>query len=244
MQFRLGYLWAFLSPLLQLSGLYLIWVFLRHNSTGLPLIALLITGVLPYRLFRETMAGLSRLEIVNRNILVIPHVTPFDAAYALIIFEYLTMLMVFLLISLLMHYLEVDPDVDDVLGVLLAFCLMSCFGAGIGMTIAGLSRKIKSANKLALPLFGAPVFLTSGPFFTASMLPATAREWLLYNPLLHVTEYMRSSYFKGFESPYYDLHYAGSFAFVLLVLGFATMRVNLAEPNYKIDMDVLDDSSA
>ena len=66
-------------------------------------------------------------------------------------------------------------------------------------------------------------------FFTAEMLPKGIRDILLYNPVLHVIEYLRSSFFQQYESVYYNLGYAGAWALGLFAFGFATMQLRRDE---------------
>ena len=60
------------------------------------------------------------------------------------------------------------------------------------------------------------------------MVPPRIREWLLYNPLLHVMEHIRNSFFFEIESPYGDLAYPIAFAVALWAVGGAIMRINRA----------------
>ena len=224
-----GYLWAFVTPLAQVAVLYLVWIMLREREAStIPILLFLTTGVLPFWLFRQCMRE-GAAAIRNKQLLNLPPITVFDITFAHSLLELLTMLLVFSTTVFGMRLFGEAARVQDILGILVGFGLMWMMGTGLGMLLAGLSNILPSAPRFAQILFGRPLFFTSGVFFTASMLPPTLREWLLYNPLLHVTEYIRSSFFYEFESTYYDLRYPGIFALSLWTIGFATLRVNRFE---------------
>jgi capsular polysaccharide transport system permease protein len=100
-----------------------------------------------------------------------------------------------------------------------AFCLFFIAGLGIGAALGAISPFMPSIKQLSGQVFGRPLFFTSGVFFTAEQLPESARDILLYNPLLHFSEMSRSAFFKSFDSAYIDLSYAGLFAMLVLVFG-------------------------
>ncbi len=55
-KFQAGYLWAFFTPLAQVAVLYLVWILLKDKeSLNVPLVLFLMTGVLPFWTFRQTM---------------------------------------------------------------------------------------------------------------------------------------------------------------------------------------------
>jgi len=78
---------------------------------------------------------------------------------------------------------------------------------------------------ISVPVLGRPLFLTSGLFFSASMLPPAAREIVMYNPLMHCTELIRASLFESFESRYIDLNYVMVFALILISAGMMLLMV-------------------
>jgi capsular polysaccharide transport system permease protein len=97
-------------------------------------------------------------------------------------------------------------------------------GSGLGMLFCALAPSMPSLRNLTNPFLVRPLFFTSGLFFTAEMLPKGLRDVLLYNPVLHVIEYLRSSFFVEFDSANCDLGYAGTWALGLFAIGFATMQ--------------------
>ncbi|HPQ23916.1 MAG TPA: ABC transporter permease [Gammaproteobacteria bacterium] len=229
-RFQAGYLWAFFTPLAQVAVLYLVWILLKDKeSLNVPLVLFLMTGVLPFWTFRQTMRQGATAVIKNKQLLNLPQITIFDVTIAHSVLEMLTMLMVFVIAVASTRLLGIVPHVQDPLGVFIGFALMWMIGSGMGAVFAGMSSRFPALPKFAQPFLGRPLFFTSGLFFTAEMVPPRIREWLLYNPLLHVMEHIRNSFFFEMESPYGDLGYPVAIAVVLWAVGGAIMRINRAE---------------
>jgi len=66
------------------------------------------------------------------------------------------------------------------------------------MIFGSLAPLYPSIRTITNPLLGRPLFFTSGIFFTAEMIPSEIRQYLLYNPLLHMIEIVRSAFFDYF----------------------------------------------
>ncbi len=225
-KFKLGYVWAFIEPIMQIAVFGVFHLLAGHSSiSGMPVIPFLITGFTPFLMFRHIMGQTTNAVESNRSLLAFPQVGIFDLVFARILLEAITFLLVMCVLLFATHYLGYDVRVENILGVAYAMTLLIAMGTGIGMTLCSLVTKFPSVKNLADPFFGRPLFFTSGLFFTAEMLPSRVRDLLLYNPLLSVTEYLRSSFFYEFESHYYNLSYATSFSVVVFAFGFSMLRL-------------------
>ena len=89
----------------------------------------------------------------------------------------------------------------------------------MGFILASLKPLLPSVQQLSNAILGRPLFLSSGVFFSAENIPAEFREYLLYNPLMHCLELLRSSFFYEIDSPYGSWQYASIWAVSLLTLG-------------------------
>lgn len=223
---RLGYFWAFFESIANV-GIFIVLfsVVGRESPSGMPLILFLITGVTPFFLFRNLMQQTQAAVESNKSLLTFPQVTVFDLTVARVLLEICTSTIVFVLLVFATSYIGLEPQIENVLGVVFALFLLVAIGSGLGMLFCALTPKMPSIRNLTSPFLGRPLFFTSGLFFTAEMLPKGLRELLLYNPILHVIEYLRSSFFHEFESIYYSLSYAGAWALSLFAFGFATMHL-------------------
>lgn len=217
---RLGFFWVLLEPILMIAGFTLMRNLLGARvSHGMEPELYMLTGIAPFLLFRGVMGSTSAAIAANKALLGFPQVTTFDLVMARAILEFATIICVFFVLLLGFYLLGFEVDIERPLAFFGAFCLMFAAGLGVGLVLCSISPFFPSVKQLSGQLFGRPLFFTSGVFFTAEDLPASVREILLYNPLLHVTEFARSTFFKSFESNYFDLEYAFLFCFWLLAFG-------------------------
>lgn len=224
---RLGYAWALVEPMMHVAIFVAIYQLLdRDTASGIPVILFLITGITPFLAFRNTMQQTSSAVAANKSLLTFPQVTLFDLAFTRVWLEAATIIIVFVLLLFVSQYMDQTIRFQDLLGVCFAFLMILTLGAGVGMLLCAISPSLPSISKIQNPFLARPLFFTSGLFFTADMLPTALREPLLYNPLLHLIEYLRSSFFYEYHSTHYDLGYAGAWTFGLFAVGFAALRIN------------------
>lgn len=222
---KLGFLWAVIEPLLFVALVAGTMAAMRSDSPGgMPLIPFMITGIVPFFMFRNTMNQLRGAVSSNRTLLGFPQVTIFDVIIARALLESAVMLFVFVFILSMAHLVGYEIRVENPLGVLLVCISILILGSGLGFLLATISPIVPSTGQVAGLLFGRPLFLTSGLFFTAGSIPEPVRGWLLYNPLLQLIELMRSYFFYEFESEYGDWFYTGFWVVGMLAFGMLTYQ--------------------
>ena len=225
-QHKLGFIWLFLEPVL-LVILFILWkVFIKDSSSaGMHDAYFITSGIVPFLLFRQLMQILANGISASRSLLAFPQVTTFDVLIATVLLEVAASLFVFGSLTAAISILDVPPRIDNPLMVLYGMLLLGLTGTGAGMVFGSLSPIYPSIRTITNPLLGRPLFFTSGIFFTAEMLPPEIREYLLWNPLLHMVEIIRSAFFIEFESRFIDWHYATLFAVSLFMLGLLCHQV-------------------
>lgn len=217
---KLGFFWIFIEPLFFV-GLFLAFKLLVRSPTsgGMPDAYFIITGITPFLLFRQTMSSLANAIAGSRSLLAFPQVTTFDVMLSIVLLEFASLLMVFAILLVGCAAFFGPYAIENPLLVLYGIMLLGISGTGLGMMFASLVPILPSIKNITNPLFGRPLFFTSGIFFTADMIPSGVREYVLYNPLLHMVEMIRSGFFVEFESQYIDHRYALLFATCLLLTG-------------------------
>lgn len=223
---RLGYIWALLEPMLMVIVLVIVFSFRgRYTPPGMGLELFLITGIVPFLLFRKIMSSSISALASNRSLLTYPQVQINDIILARFLLESATSLVTFVIILMLVKLMNIDSvNIEFPLGVLAGFVMMALFGVGLGLGLSALYPIFPSIQPMSEALLGRPLFFTSGAFFTADMLPEAARNFLLWNPLFHVIEYIRESFFVGIESAYFDPRYTLIFLILLLFMGMLMQR--------------------
>ena len=217
---KMGFLWAFVEPLALVAIMAVVFSGMRSDSPGgMPLVPFMITGFVPFMIFRDTMGQMIGAISQNRSLLAFPQVTTFDVVLARGLLEIAVLLVVLAVLLGLASVFGFEVRVESPLKVLGACLTLALMGAGAGFLFASLSPVVPAVRQFVTAFLGRPLFFGSGLFYTADTLPATVREWLLYNPLLHLIELVRSACFHEFESAHASWDYALTWAVLTLALG-------------------------
>lgn len=222
---KLGFLWAILEPVFFVVVLTAMMSAMSSDSpSGMPIVPFMIVGFVPFIMFRNTMNQLRSAVSSNRTLLGFPQVTTFDVMFARILLEAGVLLFVFVFILCMAYLLGYTFSVENPLGVLLVCLALMMLGSGFGFLLASLVPIVPSVGLISTLLLGRPLMVTSGLFYTVGSIPEPFRTWLLYNPIVHYMEIIRSYFFHEFESEYGSWFYAGSWAIGMFVFGMLTHK--------------------
>lgn len=118
---------------------------------------------------------------------------------------------------------NVSPYPENPVGVLWAMFLGSLLGLFFGQTARAIITNRVARRMLRTGVQRASLWV-SGAFFVAPELPYAWRDWIMYNPLVHLTELSRSHYFFVYHSDYYDGQYVFNCLAVLMICGLVLER--------------------
>ncbi|MEO1043424.1 MAG: ABC transporter permease [Pseudomonadota bacterium] len=220
---RLGYLWAFLTPLLGIIALYIIFVNFRQGRTELPLFLFLVTGWTTYGLYQGTTSALAGAAEANKGLLMHPTITRLDVLSARSILEVLTAVALLLLYAFISLVFEGSRLPDRPGMVLISFLSAAAFGTSVGLILAALKTQFPMADKVVAPI-NRVGFFVSGVLFTARDLPSWTYDYIRWNPMLHPIEGMRDGWFQAYESPVVDLYYTWTITLPAIALGLVLER--------------------
>jgi capsular polysaccharide transport system permease protein len=222
----LGLLWMLLEPLAHVLLILALFGFRQHaSSPNVELPVFLVTGLLPFFMFRNLARKLPNAIPANRGLYAYRQVKPFDALVASGIVEiglssavYLTALMV--LGWLGYHWLPVRP-----LELLVVSVVLLAFGIGLGLVFSVAAHERPRVKNVINMLF-LPLYLLSGVIFPATAFPPQVQAWLLWNPVLHLLELGRS-YFVPLHRPMdgVNLAYPAAVSLVTVALGLSLYRL-------------------
>ncbi len=221
---RLGYAWALIDPLLYIAVLSLVFHAAGRSNPPLGHSAILFfaTGVLPLRMCIKIGASLMSAIQANESLFYFPVVKQIDAIFARFILEFFTYIMVMILLfsafAVILHLPQ--PNFLHLLGAIVSLSLM---GLGIGILNAIIIRFIKSWDKI-FGILSTALFFASGVFFLVDRMPPQAREFLVWNPVLHGIEWFREGMFTDFVSYSLDRGYLVKCAVLSVVIGLALER--------------------
>jgi len=217
---KLGFMWALLEPVFMVTVFVGFMSLMSSGSPGgMPLIPFMITGIVPYTMFRNTMNQMQGAISANRSLLGFPQVTTFDVIIARAILEGAVLLCVFAFMIAMTHLIGYEVRIENPLGVLLSCLTLLVLGSGFGFFFACLMPIFPSIGQISSLVLGRPLLISSGLFFTVGSVPSPIREYLLYNPILHLIELQRSYFFHEYESSYGSWSYALGWMIGALVCG-------------------------
>ena len=200
-----GYIWAVLIPVSWIAGITLFFEFLgRAAPMSVPLPIFVATGMLPYLIVRQIVTAMLRAERVHRHLITATLARAQDVLTATAVVEAVNA--VFLIASIIAIVAAISAIVwpDTVLTVLIAFGLAWALGVSIGRFAAIIARFTDVVIRV-VPIVLRPFFWISGIFFISSELPEPVANWLWWNPLLHIIEFLRHGWFGGANSDFVDL---------------------------------------
>jgi capsular polysaccharide transport system permease protein len=222
---QLGYLWALFEPLLIIATFYVVFMLGRRSpSAGMDIYSFIATGFVPYLMFKSTADRLGSAIDANRGLLFYPHVKPMDVVFARAILEAVTYVGVFLVLMGMHAMYHQRLVFDDALLVLSGLALAWGFGAALGMVFCSISVVSGIVDRTKSAIIR-PFFWTSGIFFTANELPGVVREYLLYNPVFHAVELVRSGWFPDYTLRHAEPFYVVKWIFGLGLAGLLLERV-------------------
>ena len=220
-----GYMWSVISPVVSIMVLVAVFsAGFRTPPLGDNFAIFYATGMLPFTMFKQVSTRLETSIRGSRNLLNFPRVTLFDVIMSKLIMSILTQAAVsgFVLGVILTVY---DTDTTfHTIEVLKSFAVAAALGCGVGLA--------NCAIKVKFPLWefiwqftSRPLLLVSGVIILVEALPRPYSQWLLWNPLVHITGRMREAFYVDYIGNYADLTYPMAIALVLTFVGLAGIRL-------------------
>ncbi|MFC6589786.1 ABC transporter permease [Sulfitobacter pacificus] len=216
----LSQFWAFLTPLSWIAFVVIIFRILnRSPAIYVPPEIFVATGVLPYIVFRQTIASISRTPAAHRYMKYISGIKDADLITATALTELVNALVIATVLFVAISIAFFVPVPNNPAGVLIALTVGWFLATGIGRFIAVVGMLSDSFAR-SVPILLRPVFWLSGIFYTATELPGAAQELLWFSPTLHVTELLRESYFIGYTSPISTMLYPVLFGATFFLISY------------------------
>lgn len=216
---RLGYFWAIIDPLSMVIVFSLIKSALADKSmSGIDYPVFLATGFLTYNFFKAVMSGSMNSFDANRALFSYKQVKPIDTLFSRFLLEFLVMSAAIIVFICFGMYVGFSIIPKDFAMVLLAVIWLGFFAFGIGVLFAVIASFYETFAKI-IGFLSTPLFFLSGLLYTVESLPQTARELVLYNPVIHFIEMIHGNYFLVLDTRYVDYEYMMYWTIVPLFFG-------------------------
>jgi capsular polysaccharide transport system permease protein len=219
-----GYVWALVEVILSLAFLSLIKLVVRgFTPPGMPPLTFLVSGIMPWMTFLNTMTSTELIITRNKNLLRIPGVMPLDIVMANALQIFCTYGVVYIGVAIATSYFEGSGFPRFPIGIIANFIFSSILGLSLGLVLMPLIRVLPLSGSLIHPFFRLGM-LFGGVFIVISVWPEYYWPYLTWNPMLHVMELDRTYWFSTYQTPVGNLSYLLKCVVGLLLLGLLIER--------------------
>lgn len=219
-----GYVWAVLEPTVGIALLSFVFsAVFESPPMGISFPMFYATGMLPFIMFTDVHGKIASSLMYSKQLLAYPTVTFVDAILARFFLNIITQLLVaYIILAFCMLAFETRVNLDLPV-IIQAFALAAFLGLGIGTLNAFLFTRFDIAQR-AWSILMRPMFIISGIFLLYEGVPQPYREWLWYNPLLHVTGLMRRGFYGTYDAVFVSVPYVTGIALICCALGLLLLR--------------------
>jgi len=219
-----GYIWAVLEPVAAIALMTMIFsVGFRAPSIGINFPIFYATGVLPFSLFMDVSSKIAASLMFSKALLAYPKVTFVDAIIGRLIVCVMTQLMVnyVVFVGILATFeTRTGPDLPV---IATSYAMAIVLGLGVGTLNCFLMTTFPVWQRI-WSVVTRPLFIVSCVFFVYDTIPQPYRDYLWYNPLVHVVGMMRHGFYPSYDAPYVSAIYVFAVGLGLMVIGLVFLR--------------------
>lgn len=224
-----GYLWAIFDPVAHVALMTLIFqAIARMPALGLSFPLFFASGYLPFAFYQRMSGFMAGTVKANKALFSYPIVTPFDAIVSRFILQLMTDTLVTILILVMIFELGGVTQPMNIAGMIEAAGAAALLGLGIGTINIVMFARFPLYEQI-FGIMNRPLFLVSGVFFLPESLPNPFRDFLLYNPLVHVIMWFRASIYPEYRADALDKVYVVEFASMCFVFGLLLLTGSMRE---------------
>ena len=220
---RLDWFWLFAQPILLVVVFVIIRTVILGNIkavSGADYIPWLIIGFLGFQLFRQTMMRPMNAVESNRQLFSYRQVLPIDPVLVRCYIEGLLITFVLILFIFFSGLFGIYLIPYDSVLVLFSWVSLWCLGVGVGLVISVLSVLVPETKNI-IPVMMMPLLLLSGVIIPINYLPPDIVHYLLFNPIVHGLELLRSYFFESYQPV------QGSNFVYLWLCSFSTLAIGM-----------------
>lgn len=212
-----GYMWAILEPVagtLLMTAVFA--AFMRAPPIGTSFPLFFATGIVPFLIFTGLSGAVAQAVNFSRPLLAYPSVTWVDAILARFILHFLTDLMVAYILFTGIMLLFPTPVILNLAVIAGALALSAVLALGVGVLNCFLFTQFPVWQR-GWSIVMRPMFIVSGVVIPFETIPQPWRDWLWYNPVVHLVGLMRRGFYFSYDGAYVSV------TFVLVVAGISAL---------------------
>lgn len=220
----LGYFWAILEPVAGIALMTIVFSFaLRAPAIGTNFPLFFASGILPFIAYTDSTQKVAQSLQFSRSLLFYPGVTFVDALFGRFLMSFMTNVMVStILFSGLIIWFDLRLIID-MPAIALGFSMAFALGIGIGTLNCFLLASSQGWARV-WGVLNRPLFLISCVFFLFDTIPLPYRDWLWWNPLIHIVGTVRSGIYATYDAPYASPLYVFSISLICGATGMLLLR--------------------
>ncbi|WEX75082.1 ABC transporter permease [Sinorhizobium numidicum] len=224
-----GYLWAIFDPVAHVAMMTLIFqAFARMPALGLSFPLFFASGYLPFTFYQRMSSFMAGTMKANKTLLSYPVVSPFDAIISRFVLQLMTDALVTALILMMILAMSGATASMNTAGMIEAAGAAAVLGLGVGTINIVMFARFPLYEQI-FGIINRPLFMVSGVFFLPENLPNPFRDYILYNPLVHIIMWFRQSVYPEYRADGLDKGYVIEFALVCFVLGLLLLTTSMRE---------------
>ena len=222
----LGLLWMLFEPLAHVLLILALFGFRHHaTSPNVEFPVFLVTGLLPFFIFRNPARRLPAAITANRGLYAYRQVKPIDALAARAVVEVGLYSAVYLCALMLLGWLGYHWLPHSPLELMAVSAALLALGLGLGLVFAIASNN-RPRVQAVIGIAFIPLYLLSGVIFPLHNLPPDVRRWLLWNPVLHLIDLSRGFFIDQHQVlEGVNAGYPAAWALATLAFGLSLYRV-------------------
>lgn len=219
-----GYLWAVIEPVAGIALLSAVFAVALHNpGLGVTFPLFYATGMLPFTMFTQLVTKLAQSLTFSRPLLSFPGVNWREALVARFVLNLGTQLMVSYLVLAGILTLFRTRAILDFGAIFEAYALCALLALGIG-TLNCLLQGLFQVWTHVWSIIMRPMFIISSIFFLFESVPQPWRDWLWWNPMVHVVGILRRGVYPGYDAGWASPSYVALVGLVCLAFGLLFLR--------------------
>tara|TARA_R100001369_G_scaffold24472_2_gene44922 strand:- start:1631 stop:2437 length:807 start_codon:yes stop_codon:yes gene_type:complete len=220
----LGYLWAILEPVAGVALMSFVFSYAFNSpaiGTNFPLF--FATGMLPFTAYTDGAQKISQALRFSRSLLFYPGVTFIDALLARFLMSFMTNIMIVVLVFTGIVVVFDLRLIIDIPAIILGFSMAFALGAGIGTLNCYLLMAFPIWERIWAVL-NRPLFIVSCIFFLYDTIPMPYKDWLWWNPIIHIVGAVRRGIYATYDASYVSPLYVFSVSLVCMAAGLLLLR--------------------
>ncbi len=224
---RLGLLWVLIEPIVGMSMISAVWLFIgQEEIEGVHVTLFIGTGFVIFIAVRLGINHIPRAIESNRALLNYPQVKPFDTIIARFIEGmWLHAIASCCMLLALWWFVDTSATFPDPLVCIEAIGVAMLLSLGIAMPLAVYGTFYEGVFK-TITIISQPLMILSAVMYSMNDLPTAGRDILSWNPIIHIVESFRHGAFGTRLFTGHNLAYPALLGLFLLGFGSIAYFVN------------------